>query len=118
VGVGSAVNDTVQQVGTALSVAVLGSVLTATYRAAMPADAADQARDSIGDALRIAATTGDATLARIAQDSFVSAIASTSLIGVVGGILAAVVAVTVLRPKPPVAAPEEAAAEPEAQLAG
>src|SRR5262249_6688872 len=30
-GVGSAVNDTVQQVGTALSVAVLGSVLTTAY---------------------------------------------------------------------------------------
>jgi EmrB/QacA subfamily drug resistance transporter len=119
VGVGSAVNDTVQQVGTALSVAVLGSVLTATYRAAMPADVADQARDSIGDALRIAATTGDAALARVAQDSFVSAIASTSLIGVAGGILAAVVAVAVLRPKPRVAAAEEAAAaEPESQLAG
>ncbi|WP_433723718.1 MFS transporter [Actinoplanes sp. CA-051413] len=119
VGVGSAVNDTVQQVGTALSVAVLGSVLTATYRAAMPADVADQARDSIGDALRIAATTGDAALARVAQDSFVSAIASTSLIGVAGGIMAAVVAVAVLRPKPRVAAAEEAAAaEPESQLAG
>ena len=118
VGVGSAVNDTVQQVGTALSVAVLGSVLTATYRAAMPTDAAHQARDSIGDALRITAATGDATLARVAQDSFVSAIASTSLIGVVGGIMAAAVAVTVLRPKPPVAASEDAAAEPESQLAG
>ncbi len=101
VGVGSAVNDTVQQVGTALSVAVLGSVLTATYRAAMPTDVADQARASIGDALRIAAATGDAALARVAQDSFVSAIAATSLIGVIGGIVAAVVAVSVLRPKPP-----------------
>jgi EmrB/QacA subfamily drug resistance transporter len=118
VGVGSAVNDTVQQVGTALSVAVLGSVLTATYRAAMPAGVPDQARDSIGDALRIAAATGDAALARVAQDSFVSAIASTSLIGIVGGIMAAVVAVAVLRPKPPVAASQDAAAESESQLAG
>ncbi|MBM2622521.1 MFS transporter [Actinoplanes sp. LDG1-06] len=101
VGVGSAVNDTVQQVGTALSVAVLGSVLTATYRAAMPADTVAPARDSIGDALRIAVGTGDAGLARVAQDSFVSAIATTSLIGVAGGIAAAVVAITVLRPKPP-----------------
>jgi len=101
VGVGSAVNDTVQQVGTALSVAVLGSVLTATYRAALPADVTAQARDSIGDALRIAAATGDAGLTRVAQDAFVSAISSTSLIGVVGGVLAAVVAVAVLRPKSP-----------------
>jgi hypothetical protein len=35
-GVGSAVNDTVQQVGQALSVAILGSVLTAAYSAPMP----------------------------------------------------------------------------------
>nr|WP_221375648.1 MFS transporter [Actinoplanes polyasparticus] len=118
VGVGSAVNDTVQQVGTALSVAVLGSVLTATYRAAMPTDVADRARDSIGDALQIAAATGDAALARVAQDSFVSAIASTSLIGVVGGIVAAVVAVAVLRPAPRATTPEDAAPEPESQLAG
>ncbi|WP_250003064.1 MFS transporter [Actinoplanes sp. M2I2] len=117
VGVGSAVNDTVQQVGTALSVAVLGSVLTATYRAAMPTDAADQARDSIGEALRIATATGDAALARAAQDSFVSAIASTSLIGLVGGVVAAVVAVAVLRPSPK-GVPDDAAAEPESQLAG
>ena len=109
VGVGSAVNDTVQQVGTALSVAVLGSVLTATYRAAMPADVAAQARESIGDALAVAASTGDAGLARVAQDSFVSAIASTSLIGVVGGVVAAVVAVAVLRPKPTAGVTEEPA---------
>ena len=35
VGVGSAVNDTVQEVGGALGVAVLGSVLTAAYGAAL-----------------------------------------------------------------------------------
>ena len=112
VGVGSAVNDTVQQVGTALSVAVLGSVLTATYRAAMPAEAPGGARDSIGDALRIAGTTGDGALARVAQDSFVSAISATSWVGVVGGIAAAVVAAAVLRPTP---APVEEPAAPVLQ---
>jgi len=113
VGVGSAVNDTVQQVGQALSIAVLGSVLTAAYRSAMPTDVVAQARDSIGDALRIAAQTGDAALAQVAKDSFVQAIAVTSLLGVFGGIAAAVVAVTVLRPKPKAEAEkEEEEAEP------
>ncbi|WP_436526487.1 MFS transporter [Actinoplanes sp. HUAS TT8] len=93
-GVGSAVNDTVQQIGAALSVAVLGSVLTTAYRAAMPAGAPAAARDSIGDALRI----GDPSLAQIAKDSFVDAIATTSWLGVVGGVAAAVVAALVLRP--------------------
>ncbi|GIE99032.1 MFS transporter [Paractinoplanes rishiriensis] len=101
VGVGSAVNDTVQQVGTALSVAVLGSVLTATYRAAMPDEVLPQARESIGDALRIAAATGDAALAQLARTAFVDAIALTSVVGIVGGIAAATVAAAVLRPKPP-----------------
>jgi EmrB/QacA subfamily drug resistance transporter len=100
IGVGSAVNDTVQQVGSALSVAVLGSVLTTAYRSAMPTDVAAHARDSIGDALRIAAKTGDAALAQLAKDSFVDAISTTSLVGVVGGVAAAIVAAAVLRPKP------------------
>ncbi|WP_328462234.1 MFS transporter [Actinoplanes sp. NBC_00393] len=102
-GVGSAVNDTVQQVGTALSVAVLGAVLTAAYRSAMPDDAPVPARESIGDALNLAATTGDNALARLAQDAFVDAFSITALVGVVGGIVAAVVATAILRPRPEVA---------------
>ncbi|MEV4758401.1 MFS transporter [Micromonospora sp. NPDC049559] len=114
-GVGSAVNDTVQQVGAALSVAVLGSALTAAYTAAIPDDVAEPARRSIGDALRIAAATGDTGLARLAKDAFVEAMATTSFVGVLGGIAAAVVAVTVLRPKPtptpPPVSPAEAPSE-------
>jgi len=105
VGVGSAVNDTVQQVGQALSVAVLGSVLTAAYRSSMPTDVIPEARDSIGDALRIAAETANGALAQVAKNAFVDAISLTSLVGVIGGIAAAVVAVSVLRPKPPTATP-------------
>nr|WP_296069660.1 MFS transporter [uncultured Actinoplanes sp.] len=104
-GVGSAVNDTVQQVGTALSVAVLGSVLTAAYRHAMPADVAGAARDSIGDALRIAAETGDAGLARVAKEAFVSSISVASVVGIVGGLAAAAVAVAVLRTSKPTPTP-------------
>jgi EmrB/QacA subfamily drug resistance transporter len=99
-GVGSAVNDTVQQVGTALSVAVLGSVLTTAYRNAMPSDVAAEARSSIGGALRIAAGTGDSGLAQQAKDAFTSATSVAATVGVVGGVLAAIVAVSVLRPKP------------------
>ncbi|GIJ68114.1 MFS transporter [Virgisporangium ochraceum] len=94
-GVGSAVNDTVQQVGAALSVAVLGSVLTAVYRSAMPADASEPVRNSIGGAL----ATGDPSLARQAKDAFVDAMAATSVVGVVGGVAAAIVAASVIRPR-------------------
>lgn len=99
-GVGSAVNDTVQQVGTALSVAVLGSVLTTAYRAAMPDGTTGPALESLGDALGVAGATGDIGLADAARGAFVDAIAVTSLIGVGGGIAAAILAAAVLRPKP------------------
>ncbi len=64
VGVGSALNDTARQVGAALGVAVLGSIASAIYLsnisvpAAIPLGLADSARDSIGVATQIAATTG------------------------------------------------------------
>jgi EmrB/QacA subfamily drug resistance transporter len=100
-GVGSAMNDTVQQVGQALSVAILGSVLTAAYAAALPKSVTGAARRSIGDGLAVAAAHGDAALAHTAKDAFVQAMSVTSLVGVAGGIAAAVVAFTVLRPTPP-----------------
>ncbi|WP_433435596.1 MFS transporter [Nonomuraea sp. CA-141351] len=53
-GVGSALNDTIQQAGAALGIAVLGSVLASAYTAAMPATAPDAARLSIGNALSLA----------------------------------------------------------------
>ena len=96
-GVGSAVNDTVQQVGQALSVAVLGSVLTAAFAAAMPDSVTGAARHSIGDALSVAAATGDAGLAQLARDAFVKAMSVTSLVGVLGSIAAAGLAFATLR---------------------
>jgi EmrB/QacA subfamily drug resistance transporter len=116
-GVGSAVNDTVQQVGAALSVAVLGSVLTAAYRAAMPGDVTGAARDSIGDALGIAAATGDGDLALAARTAFVEAMSTTAVVGVVGGVAAAAVAVAVLRMRPAAPANLAGPAAP-ANLAG
>ncbi len=63
--VGSALNDTVRQVGGALGVAVLGSVLSSHYRDGMdgatqglPAGAGDAAHDSIAGASTVADTIG------------------------------------------------------------
>ncbi|GAA5767115.1 antiseptic resistance protein [Streptosporangium roseum] len=102
-GVGSALNDTVQQVGMALSVAVLGSVLAGVYTSSMPAGAPAVARDSIGGAILL----GDPGLIRTARDAFVSAMSFGSWVGVGFTLAAAVLAFMVLRPAP--AAP---AAEP------
>jgi EmrB/QacA subfamily drug resistance transporter len=64
-GVGSAMNDTTRQVGGALGVAVLGSILAASYGAAIqptlrgaPPQVAQTAGDSIGAAATIAAQLG------------------------------------------------------------
>lgn len=66
-GVGSAVNDTVRQIGGALGVAVLGSVFSSIYRprvrdslasTALPGDAVDAASDQIGAAASIAERIG------------------------------------------------------------
>jgi EmrB/QacA subfamily drug resistance transporter len=72
-GVGSAVNDTVREVGGALGVAVLGSIMASQYTgaissttAALPTDAAHAAGDSLGGAVvvaqQIGGTTGPAVL--------------------------------------------------------
>ena len=60
-GVGSAVNDTTREVGAAIGIAVLGTLLTVGYRSGMrsqtdslPEPAAEVASDSIGAALRVA----------------------------------------------------------------
>ncbi len=66
-GVGSAMNDTTREVGGALGVAIIGSVLAASYRPAMdaatanmnlPPEVAAAARDSVGGAVGAAASMG------------------------------------------------------------
>ncbi|NNG36020.1 MFS transporter [Nakamurella aerolata] len=114
-GVGSAVNDTVQQVGQALSIAVLGTVLTAVFRSEMPGDAPAAVRNSVGAAMQTARATGDDALAAAAQQSFVSAMSVTAVIGVCAGVVAAVVAGLVLRRPPAATKPDPSA---ELQTAG
>ena len=53
-GVGSAVSNTVRQVGGALGVAVLGSVLSAVYRGRTRGDLGRPARRGPGRGLRVA----------------------------------------------------------------
>ena len=60
-GVGSAVNDSSREVGGAIGIAVVGSIVTGIYRdhlspslVALPADVADLARDNVAKALGVA----------------------------------------------------------------
>ncbi|WP_250572911.1 MFS transporter [Nonomuraea sediminis] len=92
-GVGSALNDTIQQAGAALGVAVLGSLLAAGYSAAMPAAAPSSARRSIGDALALA----DPGLAQAARQAFATAMSSAFTISAVGVLAAAILGLVLVR---------------------
>ncbi|MGW0810065.1 MFS transporter [Nonomuraea sp. NPDC002799] len=98
-GVGSALNDTVQQVGMALSIAILGSVLAGRYTSQMPAGVPAAARESIGAAHPMG--FGD-----VANTAFTSAMHLGSWVGAGFCVAAALLAVVVLRPAAPVVAPE------------
>jgi EmrB/QacA subfamily drug resistance transporter len=107
-GVGSAVNDTTRQVGGALGVAVIGSVMTSTYAsriasvisdAGVPATAAnvEQAEQSLGQALAFAAqapaNVGNEIVAA-AREAFVAGMHRGVI---VAGVAAAIGAVVVAR---------------------
>ena len=86
-GVGSAMNDTTRMVGGALGVAVLGSVLNTGYRGGM-----DGAPEVAGESLGAALQAGDAALARLAQDAFVSGMHAAAIVAAAVALTGAVVA--------------------------
>jgi EmrB/QacA subfamily drug resistance transporter len=72
-GVGSAVNDTTREIGAALGVGIMGSVLASQYKAslkdaiaALPASVRDHANTGVGEALQIAHRTGGAAGGQLA----------------------------------------------------
>ncbi|MFJ9018878.1 MFS transporter [Streptomyces sp. NPDC102259] len=111
-GVGSALNDTIQQAGTALGIAILGSLLTSGYAAEMPTDAPEAARESIGGALAVAGR--DAGLVREAREAFTTSMTTTFTVSAIGVLAAAILATLVMREdKPERPATEAQVAEPE-----
>jgi Na+/melibiose symporter-like transporter len=73
-GVGSAVNDTTREIGAALGVGIMGSVLASQYKgslrgavAALPASVRDAANTGVGQALQLAHKTGGASGAHLAD---------------------------------------------------
>jgi EmrB/QacA subfamily drug resistance transporter len=102
-GVASAVNDTTREVGGAVGIALLGTVMTIGYQsrmddatAALPPELAELARDSIGGATVAAGTvggSGGAELLRSARSAFVSgASVSFGVAAAVGLVMAAIIA--------------------------
>jgi EmrB/QacA subfamily drug resistance transporter len=100
-GVGSAVNDTTRELGGALGVAVMGSLVASFYRADLPASA-HAATASLGAGLEAAATLpgpAGAQLAHAARAAYVHAFDITMLVAVGVALLAAALVSRVLRPR-------------------
>lgn len=98
-GVGSAMNDTTRQVGGALGVAVLGSVLASSYGSAIepalrgvPPQVAEAAGDSIGVAATIAGQLGPQGqgLIEAARSAFIKGMGDAVLVGAAVAALATV----------------------------
>jgi EmrB/QacA subfamily drug resistance transporter len=101
-GVGSAMNDTTRELGGALGVAVLGSVLTSQYTSTLsptlthlPAAARVAAQSSLAGALQVATRLGSQTgvaLANTARHAFVDGMGVAFLVGAIVIGIAAVIA--------------------------
>jgi EmrB/QacA subfamily drug resistance transporter len=94
-GVGSALNDTIQQAGAALGIAILGSLLSSGFAREMPADAPEQAKQSIAGAL--AAAQGDAGLIHAAREAFTTSMSTTFTVSAIGVLAAALLSTLIMR---------------------
>ncbi|MFE7569919.1 MFS transporter [Streptomyces sp. NPDC057539] len=128
-GSGSAINNTFRQVGGALGIAVLGSVLSATYRGgieghlgAVPAGARDAAGESIEATIGVAEKMGPAgrPLISSAYDAFLDAMHVTALGSAAVALIGAAVVALFLpgRPEPRKLAGSEEAPEPVSAVRG
>ncbi|MEC4017858.1 MFS transporter [Streptomyces sp. H27-D2] len=125
-GSGSAINNTFRQVGGALGVAVLGSVLSASYRAGidgtldkvpgLSATAQHAAGESIEGTLGLAEKMGPAgkALVRPAQDAFVHAMHMTVIGSAAVALIGAVIVVLFLPGKAAAERQEDDARQAEA----
>jgi hypothetical protein len=127
-GVGSAMNDTTRQVGGALGVAIVGSILSSSYSSHMaaavkglPPQAAAAARNSVGTATAVAHQAGaaGATLLHAAHTAFVNAMGDAVLVASGVALLGALVSLIWLPARPLEEAPaaRRFAAEQEAEVA-
>jgi EmrB/QacA subfamily drug resistance transporter len=119
-GVGSAIGNTIRQVGGALGVAVLGSVLSAVYRddiagavGGLPAGAQETAGNSISGAYGVAGQAGPAgaELMAKANDAFINAMHYAAVGSVVFALLGALTVFIWLPGKRPADAPSPTTAE-------
>jgi len=100
-GMGSAMNDTTRELGGALGVAVLGSVLTTTYTGQLaplverlPAEAAGYVDSGLGGAIGVATAMGPdgEALLQAAKQAFVDGMSNAAIVGAIAVAVASVAA--------------------------
>ena len=120
-GVGSAVNDTTRELGGALGVAVMGSLVASQFRTSMRGAAGglpERASHSLADALQSATAAGGtrgAEIVHLAKSAFVDAFTSTLWVAAIVAIVASGIVAWLLRAKATAKADAMVAAE-EARL--
>jgi hypothetical protein len=126
-GVGSAVSNTIRQIGGALGVAALGAIVSSVYRddvttatAGLPDAAREVAQESISGAYGVAGQAGPAGAALMssANDAFITAMHYASVGSTIFALLGALVAAIWLPGKRPAAAPAPTTAEGLAEEQG
>jgi EmrB/QacA subfamily drug resistance transporter len=113
-GVGSAVNDTTRQVGGALGVAIIGSVMSSAYQdriakaisgRGLPRPVAEQIRSSLGGAIGVAHSIGGTNgnlIVESAKSAFVSGLHEAVLVGAAAAFVGAIIAAKFLPARAPV----------------
>lgn len=103
-GVGSAVTNTMRQVGGALGVAVLGAALAVQYRegvtpalTALPEDVQHAAAESLGSTLDIAAQAGPQVVAQVRDAAIPAFVDGMHLAAFIGAAVALISTLVVLR---------------------
>jgi EmrB/QacA subfamily drug resistance transporter len=122
-GAGSAINDTVQELGGSLGIAVIGSVVASSFRhsidsSGLPGQLIAAARPSIADADAVAAHAGPLAphLLQVAHDGFTTAMTTGFTVSGIVAVAAAVLTGIAL-PRRAARQPETEAAAPSAERA-
>jgi EmrB/QacA subfamily drug resistance transporter len=108
-GVGNALLQAMRQVGGAIGVAVLGTVLNGVYRDGLPARAGEAVRESAASGITMAARLGDAELVAAVRSAFTHGMDRAMLVSAAVALAGAVLALVVLPGRRPTPAPGPAA---------
>ncbi|WP_199514807.1 DHA2 family efflux MFS transporter permease subunit [Nucisporomicrobium flavum] len=100
-GVGSGLIQAMRQVGSAIGVAVLGTVLNSAYRDGVDGSALpDTARDSVSAGVAVARRLGDPGLLDVVRSAFTDGMALTMLVAAVVAVCGAVLSMIFLPGRP------------------